>query len=105
MPGSSTNFRTLVPEGRESDPSFTGLHTWYHLVTPGVMERLGMQLVEGRMLDETDHANASPTVVLSEGAAQALWPGESAVGKRIVERHGGELRIETEDRPGTRVSS
>ncbi len=89
LPGSSTNFRTLVPEGRESDPSFAGLHTWYHLVTPGAMERLGLQLVEGRMLDETDHADAPPSMVVSEAAARALWPGESAVGKRVVDRRSG----------------
>jgi putative ABC transport system permease protein len=89
LPGSSTNFRTLVPEGRESDPSFAGLHTWFHLVTPGAMERVGLQLVEGRMLDETDHADALPSMVVSEAAARALWPGESAIGKRVVDRGSG----------------
>jgi predicted permease len=83
LPGSSTFFRTLVPEGRESDPSYTGLHTWFHLVPPGAMERIGLQLVEGRMLDETDHADALPSVVVSEAAARAFWPGESAIGKRV----------------------
>jgi len=89
LPGSSTNFRTLVPEGRETDPSFAGLHTWFHLVTPGSMESLGLQLVDGRMLDETDHADALPATVVSQSVAEALWPGESAVGKRIVDWDGG----------------
>jgi putative ABC transport system permease protein len=89
VPGSSTFFRTLVPEGRESDPSFVGLHTWFHLVTPGAMESLGLDLVEGRMLDETDHADAPASMVVSVAAARALWPGESAVGKRVVDRRSG----------------
>lgn len=89
LPGSSTNFRPVVPEGRETDPSHAGLNTWFHLVTPGSMERLGLELVDGRMLDETDHADALPSVVLSQSAADALWPGERAVGKRIVDQGGG----------------
>jgi putative ABC transport system permease protein len=89
LPGSSTNFRTLVPEGRETDPSFVGLHTWFHLVTPGSMERLGLKLIEGRMLDDSDRADALPSMVVSHSVAEALWPGESAVGKRIVDRGGG----------------
>ncbi|HSC25699.1 MAG TPA: ADOP family duplicated permease [Vicinamibacterales bacterium] len=89
LPGSSTSFRTLVPEGRETDPSFAGLHTWFHFVMPGSMERLGLRLLEGRMFDETDHAGALPSMVLSQSAARALWPGERAVGKRVVDQGGG----------------
>jgi predicted permease len=92
LPGSSTVFRTLAPEGRDLDPSFDGLHSWLHLVTPGAMESLGLQLVEGRMLDETDHADALPSVVVSEALAKALWPGESAIGKRVVELGGDDSR-------------
>jgi predicted permease len=84
LPGSSTWFQTLVPEERVSDPSFEGLHSWLHVVTPGAMESLGLRLVEGRMLDETDHADALPSTVVSETLARSLWPGETAVGKRIV---------------------
>jgi predicted permease len=88
LPGSSTHFFTLVPEGRESDPSFEGLHTWVHLVTLGAMESMGLRLVEGRMLDETDHADALPSTVVSEAVARTLWPGESAIGKRVVDLGG-----------------
>jgi putative ABC transport system permease protein len=92
LPGSSTNFRTLVPEGRESDPSFDGLHTWLHMVTPGAKESLGLRLVEGRMLDRTDHADALPSMVVSVSVAHALWPGQSAIGKRTVDPFGEGLR-------------
>jgi len=84
VPGSSTHFQTLVPEGREADSSFEGFHSWLHVVTPGAMERLGLRLVDGRMLDETDHAEALPSVVVSHALADALWPGQNAVGRRIV---------------------
>jgi predicted permease len=88
LPGSSTTFAALVPEGSSS--SHAGLHTWIHLVAPGSMERLGLRLVEGRWIDETDGADALQTAVVSEAAARGLWPGQGAVGKRIVDpEHGG----------------
>jgi predicted permease len=92
VPGSSTHFQTLVPEGREGDPSFEGFHSWLHVVTPGAMERLGLRLVDGRMLDDTDHAHALPSVVVSQALAGALWPGELAVGRRIVDPWTGAWR-------------
>ena len=85
LPGSSTYFHRMVPENRAADPSYSGLHTWYHLVTPGAQQELGLQLVEGRMIDETDHADSPPTLVVSKSLAEDLWPGESAVGKRVVD--------------------
>jgi len=53
-------------------------------VTPGAMERLGLRLVDGRMLDDTDRAEALPSVVVSHALAAALWPGQNVVGRRIV---------------------
>ncbi len=52
------------------------------------MEHLGLRLVDGRMLDETDHGEALPSVVVSQALAEALWPGDAAVGKRIVNPSG-----------------
>ncbi len=84
-PGNSTWSFLAVPEGRESDPSFEGLHTWYHTVTPRALERVGLRLVAGRMLDRRDHADALPSVVVSETLARSLWPGQDALGKRMVD--------------------
>jgi len=88
LPGSSTWSFLAVPEGRESEPSFKGVQTWYHTVSPGALESIGLRLMEGRMLDATDDANALPTVVVSESLARSLWPGESALGKRMVDLTG-----------------
>lgn len=88
LPGSSTTFMTIVPEGKESDPSFGGLHTWIHVVTPGAAEGLGLRLVDGRMIDETDRSSSLPSVVVSQSVVETLWPGERAIGKRIVNAEG-----------------
>lgn len=84
FPGSSTTFLYLVPEGKEADPSTSRLHTWIHVVTPRAMEKIGLRLLEGRMLDGTDRAEGLPTIVVSKAIADDLWPGESAIGKRVA---------------------
>ena len=44
---------------------------------------MGIDVLEGRTFDTSDHLQALPHVIVSRSAAAALWPGESAVGKRV----------------------
>ncbi|HVS62705.1 MAG TPA: FtsX-like permease family protein [Thermoanaerobaculia bacterium] len=56
-------------------------------VTPGYLETLRVRLVEGRLLDARDHAEAEPVAVISRDLAERLWPNRSALGRRL--RRGG----------------
>jgi putative ABC transport system permease protein len=52
-------------------------------VTSDYFRAMGIRLVRGRIFDERD-TEASPLVVIvSEAMAARLWPGESAIGKRL----------------------
>jgi putative ABC transport system permease protein len=54
-------------------------------VTQGFFEVAGIELVEGRLFDDRDVApGAAPVFIVNELMAHQLWPGESAVGKRMV---------------------
>jgi predicted permease len=54
-------------------------------VTPGFFEVASIELVEGRLFDERDVApGAAPVYIVNELMARQLWPGESPVGKRMV---------------------
>ncbi|MDA8019505.1 MAG: ABC transporter permease [Thermoanaerobaculia bacterium] len=90
LPGSSTWFFMSIPEGKESDPSYAGIHTWVHSVSPGAMRKIGLQLHDGRMIDETDRADGLPAVVVSQAIADELWPGERAIGKRLTNVFGSD---------------
>jgi hypothetical protein len=46
------------------------------------------RLVEGRLFTAAEHADSVPVAIVDELLAQALWPGESAVGKLLVTRPG-----------------
>jgi predicted permease len=59
----------------------------YRCVTAGYLRAMGTRLIEGRFFDGSDRPNTRTVVIVDEVLARATWPGQSAVGKRIVAEH------------------
>lgn len=75
---------TVQPEGMEFQEGSPRPVAWHRLITPGFLEALGTHLVEGRVPTAGDDRDSLPElVVINRAAAQAFWPGQSAVGKRF----------------------
>ena len=55
-------------------------------VNPDYFRTMGIRLVAGRYFDE--HDRARPVAVISAMTAARLWPGKSAVGKRLIQGGG-----------------
>jgi predicted permease len=53
-------------------------------VTPGYFETVGARLVEGRFFTEADDVKSVPVAIVDERLVKRLWPGESAIGKRLT---------------------
>jgi putative ABC transport system permease protein len=54
-------------------------------VTPGYFRAVGIELLEGRDFDEPDlEPGAAGVIIVNESLARRFWPGESALGKRLV---------------------
>lgn len=53
-------------------------------VTPGYFETMRVPLRGGRTFTERDNRTAPPVVIVNESFAKQFFPGEDAVGKRIV---------------------
>jgi predicted permease len=51
--------------------------------TASYLRATGATLRRGRFLRDTDDERATPVVVLSEGAARRMWPGEDPIGRRV----------------------
>ncbi|QSQ18718.1 ABC transporter permease [Pyxidicoccus parkwayensis] len=68
-------------EGRMDGPGLGGGQ--FRPVTPGYFKALGISLVRGRLLAETDVAGAEPVVVINEATARKYWPGEDPIGQRV----------------------
>ena len=63
-------------------------------VTSGYFRTLGVTLLDGRDLSEQDGPAAPPVAVINESLARRLWPGERAVGRRVIlPREGRELEV------------
>ena len=54
------------------------------MVTPGYFETLGITLLRGRAFTDDDRPDSPKVVVVSESLAELAWPGDDAVGKRLV---------------------
>lgn len=67
----------------ETSPDGTRLMSAYLVVSPGYFDTMGIPVQSGRDIAWTD-SPASPVVAINKTAANLLWPGESAVGKRLL---------------------
>jgi predicted permease len=56
----------------------------WRAVTPGYFEAAGVPVVAGRAFTRDDRDGGAPVVIVSEGLAARLWPGQDAVGRRIL---------------------
>jgi putative ABC transport system permease protein len=45
---------------------------------------MDIRLLQGRLFDDRDTANAPPVVIVGQALAARLWPGQQAVGRRLI---------------------
>jgi predicted permease len=50
---------------------------------PDYFRALGLRLVDGRLFDATDRADGPPVAIVNRTASHRLWPGDTAIGKRV----------------------
>jgi predicted permease len=80
----------IVPEGQTAQPG-GGFSLSYRSVGSGYFTTLGIPIVSGRPILDSDTARNEGVVVLNRAAADALWPGEDPLGKRL--RGSGRLTV------------
>jgi len=59
---------------------------FFKIVSPSYFSALGIRLVAGRVLRDTDRAGAPPAALINETLAGREFPGESPIGQRILVR-------------------
>ncbi len=74
--------------GRAVRGGETPLVLEHRVATPGYLRTLGIPLVEGRDLAESDGPDSAGVVVVNQLAARQLWPNENPIGKQIRPRFG-----------------
>ena len=58
----------------------------WQIATAGYFEALGIPLLEGRTFTTADRTESESVVIVNESFAKRYWPGESALGHRIMSR-------------------
>lgn len=69
----------LTVEGFEPETPSDEVKAYTHFVTDDYFRAMGLPLVRGDGLDSADNV-----VVVNQSFAERMWPGEDAVGKRLV---------------------
>jgi putative ABC transport system permease protein len=54
------------------------------VVSPGFFSALGVPLIEGRDFNDSDKRGGEPVVILSQSAAQRMFPGQDPINRRIM---------------------
>jgi len=85
--GGSHPLATLLAEGRRPIEEGTGGLVFNRWTTPGYFRALGIPILEGRGFREAERSGPASTLVLSQSLASTLFPGQSAVGKRVQFRY------------------
>ena len=80
---SSNSNGPVLKEGETLPRGSAGRSIMTNVVSPGYFNAMRIDFVDGRNFDERDKMNAQKVLVINQRMAQQLWPGESAVGKRI----------------------
>jgi predicted permease len=75
---------SVTPEERAADAPPSGLvQAGWRSVTPEFFDTLRIRIISGRVFNTFDRATSEQVIVISVSLAARLWPGQSAVGKRI----------------------
>ena len=71
-------------EGRPEPPSGQLQAVMPESVSQGYFRSLHIPLRQGREFDARDAAGAAPVGIVSESMARRFWPGENAIGKKLM---------------------
>jgi putative ABC transport system permease protein len=71
-------------EGRPLPGPGESLTAAYRVVLPGYFDAMGIPVLKGRDVADTDRLGVPGVVVVNEWLARRHWPGEDPIGKRIA---------------------
>src|SRR5688500_13795185 len=80
---SSNSNGPILKEGETLERGTAGRLIMTNVIAPGYFKTMQIPILEGRDFDDRDQQKTQLAVIVNQKMAQTLWPGESAVGKRI----------------------
>ncbi len=80
---SSNSHGPILKEGETLARGSEGLNVRNSTVSPGYFKTLEIPIIDGRDFDERDEQGKQRVVIVNQKMAEVIWPGESAIGKRL----------------------
>ena len=80
---SSNSNGPILKEGETLPKGSAGRVIMTSVVSPGYFKTMQIPILDGRDFDDRDQSQTQRVVIVNQKLADMLWPGESAVGKRI----------------------
>jgi predicted permease len=68
-----------IKGAREEDPRIL-----FRVISPGFFSALGVPLIAGRDFNDEDKRGGEPVVIISQSAAQRLFPGQDPINRHIM---------------------
>jgi predicted permease len=81
---SSNSNGPVLKEGETLARGSAGRTIMTNVISAGYFRAMQIPIVDGRDFDDRDHVKSQRVVIINQHMAETLWPGESAVGKRIT---------------------
>jgi putative ABC transport system permease protein len=81
--GGGTWGASVITEKAAAQDPRSSINVNHRLITPGLLDVMGIPILEGRALGEEDRPTTAPVAIVSQRLAERAWPNESAIGKRI----------------------
>ncbi|HEY2431852.1 MAG TPA: ABC transporter permease [Vicinamibacterales bacterium] len=75
---------SYLVEGRPTPPPGDEPHAGFDMVMPGYFKAMGIPLVAGRDVRDSDARTSPRVVVVNQSLARQQWPGTDPIGRRIV---------------------
>ena len=83
VPIGGRNGGTVIQiEGGSSEPEFRSVDE-FRVVSPSYFRTMGIRLLRGRFLEDSDRERARPVAVINETLARAYWPNDDPIGRRF----------------------
>ena len=80
-----SNESIVVAEGEPLPKSIDEVrNVLWEMVSPGYFRAMRIELIRGRGFTDRDTADTPRVAVIDETMAEALWPGENPIGKRLA---------------------
>jgi predicted permease len=75
---------SYLVEGRPAPQPGHEPHAGFDMVMPGYFKAMGIPLVAGRDVRDSDTRTSPHVIVVNQALAREQWPGEDPIGRRIV---------------------